>query len=74
VRFEAFRQKFGRLPGPNEPLFFDPLADFPVLATTEEICRQLIAASAAIGIEAGRLLRRLDMSPGERPKALPKAT
>ena len=26
---EAFRKKFGREPGPDDPLFFDPRADHP---------------------------------------------
>jgi hypothetical protein len=62
-RFKAFEQKFGRLPGPQEPLFFDPHADFPLLASPAEIREQLIAAAGAIGIEASRLLRRLGMDP-----------
>jgi len=61
-RFEAFEQKFGRLPGPHEPLFFDPRAEFPVLASREEIREQLIDAASAIGIDASRLLRQLGMS------------
>ncbi len=28
-QLEAFRQKFGRDPGPEDPLFFDPEADQP---------------------------------------------
>lgn len=28
-QFAAFRKKFGREPGPNDPLFFDPEADSP---------------------------------------------
>jgi hypothetical protein len=27
---EAFRKKFGRDPGPGDPVIFDPLADKPV--------------------------------------------
>ena len=27
---EAFRKKFGRDPGPNDPIFFDPEADLSV--------------------------------------------
>jgi hypothetical protein len=29
-QLEAFRRKFGREPGPNDPVFFDPDADVPV--------------------------------------------
>ncbi len=28
-QLEAFRQKFGREPGPDDPIFFDPEADTP---------------------------------------------
>jgi hypothetical protein len=61
-RFEAFRQKFGRPPGPQDPLFFDPRADLPVLADREVIREQLLAAASAIGLDGNRVLERLGMS------------
>ncbi|MFJ1738416.1 hypothetical protein ACIOG4_07070 [Streptomyces microflavus] len=35
IQLEAFRTKFGREPGPDDPLFFDPDADEPVHLTRE---------------------------------------
>ncbi|CAM5741411.1 hypothetical protein [Streptomyces afghaniensis 772] [Streptomyces afghaniensis] len=34
-QLEAFREKFGREPGPGDPLFFDPEADEPTRLTKE---------------------------------------
>jgi len=36
-QLEAFRMKFGREPGPDDPLFFDPDADEPRPLTEEQI-------------------------------------
>lgn len=41
---EAFREKFGREPGPGDPVFFDPEADQPTAMSKEKIDR--IAALA----------------------------
>lgn len=38
---EAFRAKFGRDPGPDDPLFFDPDADEPVQLTREQALKGL---------------------------------
>ncbi|MFK0101397.1 hypothetical protein [Streptomyces sp. NPDC091040] len=40
---KAFREKFGRAPGPNDPLFFDPEADEPTRLTKECFDRELLA-------------------------------
>jgi len=60
-RFKAFVHKFGRQPMPDEPLFFDPKSDRPVLANDAEIRRQLIAAASATGVSAARLMRFLEI-------------
>ena len=36
LRYEMFRERFGRDPYPNEPLFFDPTRDTPVVAEVSE--------------------------------------
>jgi hypothetical protein len=59
-RFKAFVHKFGRPPMPDEPLFFDPESDRPVLANHAEIQSQLIAAASATGVSAARLMRFLE--------------
>lgn len=34
---EAFREKFGRLPGPTDPFFFDPDSDTPKQMNKKQI-------------------------------------
>ena len=38
-RRAAFRKKFGRDPGPGDPVFFDPDADTPTAITPERMER-----------------------------------
>ena len=35
--FLRFCEKFGREPGPDDPILFDPDADFPVSLTAEKL-------------------------------------
>ena len=49
-RIKAFREKFGREPGPGDPIFFDPDADQPQTrseaqqnARWESICNKMLA-------------------------------
>lgn len=62
LRFDAFHAKFGRLPEPDEPLFFDPDRDHPTLASPSEIRDQVIAAASTAGLKASRLLRQLGLN------------
>lgn len=44
-QFEAFRKKFNREPGPDDPVFFDPDADTPQMlseASMEEMFDELL--------------------------------
>ena len=41
-QLEAFRKKFGREPGPNDPVFFDPDADEPT--PMRDMQEQILAA------------------------------
>jgi len=43
---EAFRRKFGRDPGPDDPVFFDPDADTPQPLDADEVDRRIIDAMA----------------------------
>lgn len=52
-QIKAFRKKFGREPGPHDPVFFDPNADTPQMysqQTIDDIQRQLSEAAAKVGI------------------------
>src|ERR1700676_1790330 len=47
---DAFVAKFGREPGPSDPLFFDPDADTPQLLDPDEIQRAMTEAMGEAGI------------------------
>jgi len=47
---EAFRQKFGRDPGPDDPLFFDPEAPVPRPIDRTEVDEALLEALRRSGI------------------------
>jgi hypothetical protein len=47
---EAFRKKFGRDPGPEDPVFFDPDAGTPQEISEENYNRELNRAAVAAGI------------------------
>jgi hypothetical protein len=54
-QFRAFREKFGRDPGPGDPLFFDPDAPEPTPLSREQLVRNhldLIAALEKVGASA----------------------
>ena len=46
----AFREKFGRVPGPTDPVFFDPDADEPRELDADAMERAMIDAMAASGV------------------------
>ncbi len=48
---EAFIKKFGREPGPDDPVFFDPDADTPQPLDLERYEKDLADAMAAAGID-----------------------
>jgi hypothetical protein len=49
-----FREKFGREPGPEDPLFFDPVSSVPEFLSVEsqeDTWRALVQAAGASGID-----------------------
>jgi integrase len=50
-QFAAFREKFGREPGPDDPVFFDPVADTPIQMPEEIFRTEMNRAAAAAGID-----------------------
>ena len=46
----AFREKFGRDPSDDDPIFFDPDANDPVPLSDEKYERMMIEAMAEVGI------------------------
>lgn len=52
-QLRRFREKFGREPGPEDPLFFDPDADTPQPlseAQQDEMMNQILSAASRAGI------------------------
>ncbi len=47
---QAFITKFGREPGPNDPLFFDPDADEPRPLDPAQLQSELVAAMRESGV------------------------
>ena len=52
----AFREKFGRWPGPDEELFFDGTRSEPVRARPDQIKRQILDAAKMHNLEVAPLL------------------
>lgn len=53
-QIQRFRDKFGREPGPDDPVFFDPDSDTPQpysAASMEEIAQEINRAMGAAGID-----------------------
>jgi hypothetical protein len=47
MRYQIFRDRFGRDPGPDEPLFFDSSQSEPVVAGATEMSAQIMDAAVA---------------------------
>jgi len=61
-RFAMFHKKFGRLPGPDDELFFDDAQPYPIRANADEIKNQIFAAAEARGLNFFILLSYLGLS------------
>ena len=54
---ELFIEKFGREPGPKDPIFFDPDFDVPTPLSKAKLKRGLIEAARKAGLNVDRVLR-----------------
>jgi hypothetical protein len=61
-RFAIFQKKFGRLPGPDDELFFDETRTQPIRASDDEIKSQIFAAAEARGLNFFILLSYLGLN------------
>lgn len=77
-QLKAFRKKFGREPGPGEPIFFDPEADTPTPLNEQRFRDGTIEAMKLAGVQpqiiyafmkTGLLLRE-DLVPTYPPEAV----
>jgi hypothetical protein len=56
VQLELFRKKFGRNPGPEDPVFFDPKCDVPTPILKSELKESLRKACEKTGVDYSRAL------------------
>jgi hypothetical protein len=56
VRFALFRERFGRDPGPDEPLLFDPDQEKPTASTRADSRVQVVSAAIASDVDASAVL------------------
>lgn len=61
IRYEAFRERFGRDPEPDEPLLFDPAADQPTAANSSDRVLQVVSAAVLCNVDADIVLNYLGM-------------
>lgn len=62
LRFQAFCDRFGREPEPDEPLFFDPELDQPVAPESAVIRSQIVAAATAARVDARLVMEFMRVS------------
>ena len=54
-QLEAFRRKFGREPGADDPVFFDPDEDYPTPLTEEKLAAGIGDAGRKAGIDSEKM-------------------
>jgi hypothetical protein len=62
LRYEMFRDRFGRDPYPDEPLFFDPSNDTPVVAEVSQMWTQVLDAAVATRTDALSVMKFLGLA------------
>lgn len=68
MQLNAFREKFGREPGPHDPVFFDPDLDYPAPLSDEKIAEDMrqmrnIAKKCKIRPEIAYAMEKTGMIP-----------
>ena len=53
---ESFKEKFGREPVPDDPLFFDPDCDVPIPLSESKLRKELSEAARKAGLDVNRVL------------------
>ncbi len=48
---QAFVEKFGREPGPTDPVLFDPDADEPRPMPEDKLVAEMVASMVAVGVD-----------------------
>ena len=55
-QLDRFRRKFGREPGPGDPVFFDPDSDIPIRLSKEKLRGDFLAVAKNAGFSEERSL------------------
>jgi hypothetical protein len=71
LRVRAFETKFGRLPKPDEPIFFDESLTHPAKASTNEVRAQLERGAREARVDLDPVLHFLGLS--YRPTSIPRS-
>jgi hypothetical protein len=50
-QMQRFKEKFGRDPGPDDPLYFDPDKETPEAMTDEKVKKILVESMMSVGID-----------------------
>src|SRR5262249_60183544 len=74
VRFRAFEAKFGRLPKPDEPIFFDESDNQPVKASMADARSQLERGAKQAGVQVDPVLQFLGFTPNNVSTGQPRAS
>jgi hypothetical protein len=61
VRYQIFRTRFGRDPGPDDPLFFASMQDQPIVAGQAEMWSQVMDAAVATRSDCLSVMRFLGL-------------
>ncbi|HEY2663523.1 MAG TPA: hypothetical protein VGI47_04235 [Candidatus Binataceae bacterium] len=61
LRYQEFYERFGREPGPDEPLFFDPEHNEPKLADHRQTRIQVLTAASMANVDAKPVLELLGL-------------
>jgi hypothetical protein len=61
VRYQIFRDRFGRAPRPDEPLFFDSKHREPVIAGETEMFSQIMDAAIATRSDCKSVMKYLGL-------------
>ena len=56
-QLKLFEEKFGREPGPKDPIFSDPDSDVPIPLSEAKLKRGLIEAARKAGLNVAKVLR-----------------
>jgi|SRR5215213_675146 len=60
---EKFKAKFGRDPGPDDPVFFDPDCDTPTPITPDQFLNLFVKAAKSAGIDEDKARQLFEQIP-----------